>query len=343
MIPEIIHRFLDLAPSQHVLIAGDAMLDAYVSGEATRISPEAPVPVVGVSKRRYTAGGAANVAANVRAMGARATLAGITGVDEPAIRLRRELERMRIETSALIEDPMRVTTIKTRITAGGQQIVRFDEEDASALTGKIHASLLALCESLVGSATACVISDYAKGVVTDELCRCLIDAAGRHGKPVVVDPKSRNLARYRGAAVITPNLKETGAAAGMTIRCADDLTHAASAILEQIAPSALLVTRGGEGMSLFENGFENGFEPGKTPWPLAAHNIEVADVTGAGDTVAGVLAIALGIGFNLRESAALANLAAGLAVRHVGTWAVQPEEMTEAAGTLAETSALHAH
>ena len=245
-----LRRFLEGASGATILVVGDVMLDAYVSGSAARISPEAPVPVVGVSQRRYLPGGAANVAANILALGARVAIAGVTGVDDSAVRLRRELERTGADLRALIEDAARVTTTKTRITASGQQIVRFDDEDVSPLHEAAGAALQARCAELLPGVDACVISDYAKGVVTDSFCRWLIEEAARRGKPVVVDPKSRNLERYRGATVVTPNLKETGAAAHEPIANSEDLTHAVTQIFPRIAPSALLVTRGADGMSL---------------------------------------------------------------------------------------------
>ena len=168
---------------------------------------------------------------------------------------------------------------------------------------------------------ACVVSDYAKGVVGESFCRWLIGEAVKCNKPVVVDPKSRDLARYRGATVVTPNLKETAAAAGEPIETSGDLARAVNLILPKIAPSALLVTRGEEGMSLFE--------PHQPPRHLPALRNEVADVTGAGDTVVGVLAIALGLGLTLFDAASIANLAAGIAVGHPGTWAVQREELLD--------------
>ena len=314
-----LQRFLENAPSVGILVAGDVMLDAYISGSASRISPEAPVPVVGVSQRRYLPGGAANVAANILTLGSRVSLAGATGVDESAIRLRRELERTGANMDALVEDAARLTTTKTRITAHGQQIVRFDEEDTSPLSESTEALLRARCQDLLLSVDACVISDYAKGVVGDSFCRWLIGEAVKHGKPVVVDPKSRDLTRYQGATVITPNLKETAAAAGEPIETSSGLAHAVSLLLPKIAPSALLVTQGEDGMSLFE--------PHQTARHLPAMRNEVADVTGAGDTVVGVLAIALGMGFTLFDAAFIANIAAGVAVGHHGTWAVLREEM----------------
>lgn len=321
----VLRRFLDGAPSITVLVAGDVMLDAYVSGSASRISPEAPVPVVSASTRRYLPGGAANVAANILALGSRVALAGVTGVDDSAVRLRRELESKGADLNALVEDASRVTTTKTRITASGQQIVRFDEEDRSPLPDTIEGLLRERCRDLLARVDACVISDYAKGVMGDSFCRWLIGEAVNRRKPIVVDPKSRDLSRYRGATVITPNLKETAAAAGEVIETSGDLANAAGRLLPGIAPSALLVTRGEDGMSLFEQQ--------RAARHLPALKNEVADVTGAGDTVAGVLAIALGLELTLAEAAAIANIAAGVAVGHPGTWAVRREELLDPAHT----------
>ena len=321
-----LHRFLDTAASVRILVAGDVMLDAYISGSASRISPEAPVPVVGVTRRRYLPGGAANVAANIGALGAVVSLAGATGVDDSAIRLRSELDRSGINAHALIEDATRPTTTKTRITARGQQIVRFDEEDRSVLSESTDALLRSRCRDLLADVDACVISDYAKGVVSDSFCSWLISEATKLGKPVVVDPKSRDLARYHGATVVTPNLKETAAAAGLPIESSADLLQAVERLLPLIVPSALLVTRGEDGMSLYE--------ANQAARHLPALKNEVADVTGAGDTVVGVLAIALGMGLDLLDAACIANIAAGVAVSHHGTWAVRREELAEAASRL---------
>lgn len=316
-------RLLMRAPAVRVLVAGDCMLDAYITGAASRISPEAPVPVVDVAERRFIVGGAANVAANARGMGAIVLLAGVTGADETGAQLRAELEKLEIGAEALLEDETRVTTMKTRVTAGGQQIVRFDEESRLPLSAGMAAQLLRKCEKLIDSANVVILSDYAKGVVAEPFCRWVIERAARHGVPVVVDPKSRDLTRYRGARIVTPNLKETAAAVGEPIHSNEDLTRAAAFLLDKIAPSALLVTRGGDGMSLFE--------PGGKETHLPALVNEVADVTGAGDTVVAALAVALGAGFDLREAATLANIAAGVAVGHHGTWAVRREELIAAA------------
>jgi D-beta-D-heptose 7-phosphate kinase/D-beta-D-heptose 1-phosphate adenosyltransferase len=321
-----LHRFLDRLPPVRVLIAGDVMLDTYISGSASRISPEAPVPVVGVNRRRYVPGGAANVAANIVAMGAASAHAGVSGIDDSAVRLRTELDRTGIDVNALIEDAARPTTTKTRITAAGQQIVRFDEEDRSPLPEHVEALLREKCADQLAHVDACVISDYAKGVVGDEFCRWLIEEASRLRKPVVVDPKSRDLSRYRGATVVTPNLKETSAAAAIPVESSNDLFSAVELLLPRVAPSALLVTRGEDGMSLFERDREVRHLP-------ALRN-EVADVTGAGDTVVAVLALALGMGLDLFEAACIANIAAAVAVSHHGTWAVTRDELAQASAQM---------
>ncbi len=314
-----VSSFVRGAANVRVLTIGDCMLDAYISGAASRISPEAPVPVVSVSRRRYLAGGAANVAANLRALGARVFLAGVTGVDSSAVRLRQELESGGIGTAALMEDAGRATTTKTRVTAAGQQIVRFDDEDGSPLPDALFAELCSRCSTLLDTVDVCVISDYAKGVVDERLCRWLLTETVNRGLPVVVDPKSRDLSRYRGATLITPNLKETSAAAGEAIQSPVDLARVAGALLGLIEPSALLVTRGEDGMSLFQRE-----HPARH---LPALVNEVADVTGAGDTVVAALAISLGMRLSLFEAAEIANIAAGVAVSHHGTWAVKADEL----------------
>ena len=323
---ELVGRFIAGASTVRVLGAGDCMLDTYISGDATRISPEAPVPVVGVTGRRYFAGGAANVAANVQALGATAVLAGVTGKDDSSARLREVLEAGGISAELLIEDAARVTTTKTRITAAGQQIVRFDDESRLALTGELSRDMRRRIEGALENMNVCVISDYAKGVVDVDFSRWLIQTANARKLPLVADPKATDLARYRGATVVTPNSKETAAAAGIAIHTEEELVRAARGLLEAIAPSALLVTRGENGMSLFES---RGESPGAATHMRARVN-EVADVTGAGDTVVAALAVALGMGCSLTEASTLANIAAAVAVSHHGTWAVKGSEMLAA-------------
>jgi len=316
-----IQRFVNAAPAVRVLVVGDCMLDAYVAGTSTRISPEAPVPVVNVRRRSYVPGGAGNVAANAAALGARVAVAGLTGQDDNGRRLRAVLEERGLDTMALVADPSRVTTCKTRVTVGGHQIVRFDDEDTAVPAQDTAAAIRAACLRALEVSDACVISDYAKGMLSADFCGWLIGEAARRGLPVVVDPKSDDFSRYAGATVVTPNLKEVSVAFGERVspELASRLDTAASVLLATIAPSALLVTRGEEGMSLFE--------PGRPERHLPAMVNEVADVTGAGDTVVAALAVALGAGFDLFAAARIANLAAGIAVSHHGTWAVRAEEL----------------
>lgn len=323
--------FIERARSVRVLVAGDCMLDVYVSGSASRISPEAPVPVVNVTRCRYLPGGAANVAANAQAFGASVILAGLTGGDQSAERLRGELGGLGISTAALVVDQTRRTTTKTRITAAGQQIARFDEEDIACPLPGVAGELMSKCESALREVDVCVISDYAKGVVTPAFARRLIERAGALRIPVVVDPKARDLAIYRGATVITPNLKEALDAAGPGAEDNEAVSRPAQLLLEKIAPSALLITRGEHGMSLFE--------PNCPEVYLPALVNEVADVTGAGDTVVSALAIALGCGFGLPTAASIANIAAGIAVSHHGTWAVQAAELARSINELPSSEA----
>jgi D-beta-D-heptose 7-phosphate kinase/D-beta-D-heptose 1-phosphate adenosyltransferase len=293
------------------------MLDSYITGVATRISPEAPVPVVNVRKRTHVPGGAANVAANAAALGARVAIAGVIGVDDCGRKLRTVLAGLGLDTAALVEIPSRLTTSKTRVTVGGHQIVRYDDEDTSPLATVDLQSLQAACQAALDTADACILSDYAKGVASPEFCRWLIAEAAAKRLPVVVDPKSTDFTRYAGATVITPNMKEFVAAVGNPFPA--DLDTAAAILLPTISPSALLVTRGESGMSLFETD--------RPERHLPAMVNEVADVTGAGDTVVAAIAVALGAGFDLFEAAAIANLAAGIAVSHHGTWAVRADEL----------------
>ncbi|HKD05322.1 MAG TPA: D-glycero-beta-D-manno-heptose-7-phosphate kinase [Bryobacteraceae bacterium] len=309
------------APSVQALVVGDAMLDAYISGQASRISPEAPVPVVSVSQRRYLPGGAANVAANIRALGAKVSLGGVVGDDDSGNRLRRVIEELGIGQESLITDRTRITTTKSRVTAG-QQIVRFDDEDSSPLHEDLAARLRVSTAESLANANVCVISDYAKGLIEPSFCRWLIERAAQRGIPIVVDPKALDFSRYRGATVITPNLKEAAAAAREPIQSDLDLAQAVTALFPVVSPSALLITRGERGMTLFE--------PGKPGRHLPAVVNEVADVTGAGDTVVAALAVALAAGIDLPDAAAIANIAAGVKVSHHGTWAVTAEELRAA-------------
>jgi D-beta-D-heptose 7-phosphate kinase/D-beta-D-heptose 1-phosphate adenosyltransferase len=316
-------RTLARAASRPVLVVGDVMLDVFVWGRVARISPEAPVPVVAIERESWHLGGAANVAANLRALGGAPRLVGVVGQDQAAFRLRDELEAAGIEASLAASSPDRPTTVKTRIVAHHQQVVRADLERSDELAGELEADLLRRALAALAGAAAVVVSDYQKGVVTPRLMRRLIAQARRQRIPVLVDPKLRHFRLYRGASVVTPNLPEAEQATGLRLRGDLDVARAGRRLLEELRCAAVLVTRGEHGMSLLR--------AGRRPLHVPTAAREVYDVTGAGDTVVGTLALAVAAGAPLDDAARLANLAAGVVVGKLGTATADPEELIEAA------------
>ena len=306
-----------------VLVVGDLMLDEYLWGHVNRISPEAPVPVVEVQRRSFTAGGAANTAANVASLGGRAVLAGIVGDDNEGRRIRDLLAALGIDTSAIIQDSGRPTTTKTRVVAHSQQMVRIDHEQPGALSPEVEAALLLQLEMQLKHVRACVISDYGKGVITPSLCEHLIAVARAAGVPVVVDPKGTDYRKYRGATVVKPNQLETGKVLNRDLRTTAEVEAAGRELLEFLgAGSSVLVTRGAHGMTLLE--------ADRPTVHVPAHAREVYDVTGAGDTVAGTLALTLAVGGSLADACGLASLAAAVVVGKVGTATCSQLELEEA-------------
>jgi D-beta-D-heptose 7-phosphate kinase/D-beta-D-heptose 1-phosphate adenosyltransferase len=307
---------------RHVVVVGDVMLDAFLWGRVARISPEAPVPVVEIQRETFHAGGAANVAANVRSLGGSVSLAGVIGQDAAGERLREELEAAGIEASLAASDSGRPTTLKTRILAHHQQVVRADREDSSEIPRALEADLLKRIAKDLGGAAALVVSDYHKGVVTRRVMRTLIAAARKSKLPLLVDPKVPHFGLYRGVSLVTPNQLEAEQASGIRIRSERDVEAAGARILSRLACGAVMITRGEQGMSLFERGAR--------PAHLPAAAREVFDVTGAGDTVIATLALAVAAGASLFEAAALANMTAGVVVAKLGTATASPEEILSA-------------
>lgn len=302
-----------------VLILGDVMLDEYVWGEVRRISPEAPVPVVEARRRTYTPGGAANVAANVAMLGGRVYLGSVIGRDASGECLRQLLIEHGVEVSGLIESAERPTTTKTRILAHNQQIARVDTEERCAVNGESEDALANWLAAQIANAEVCIVSDYGKGVVSARLTQVLIQTARQANKPVVVDPKGTDYSKYRGATLVTPNVFEAERAANLEISQDGNLTQIVGRLRSTLDDSALLITRGAEGMSLFMSG--------GAPIHVPAIARQVFDVTGAGDTVIGTLALALAAGAPMETAVRLANIAAGIVVGKVGTAAVTPEEL----------------
>lgn len=300
-------------------MVGDVMLDEYLRGAVSRISPEAPVPVVEIRDRHYVAGGAANVAANVVSLGAQCQVVGLCGEDEAAGTLRTVLTRNGVDAGRIVCVQSRATTRKTRVVAGQQQIVRFDVEERAELDGETQGLLERHIEGGVAQTDICVLSDYGKGVLSETVCRIAIELARRQKIPVLVDPKGLRFEKYQGCTLITPNLGEASRFTGMRLEREEEVMHAGLQLLKALPGSAVLITRGPDGMTLFRED-----EPAVTI-PTVARM--VYDVVGAGDTVMAALSVSLGAGFDFHASMKLANTAAGIAVGKQGTVAVALEDV----------------
>jgi D-beta-D-heptose 7-phosphate kinase/D-beta-D-heptose 1-phosphate adenosyltransferase len=305
----------------HILVVGDAMLDKFIAGRVTRLSPEAPVPVVMFDHESHRIGGAANVAHNVTALGGRATLVAVSGQDEAAATLASACRDAGI-APALVGDPARPTTTKVRIvTERNQQVARVDYEMDAEITGDVEQRVVLAVQQQASDASAIVISDYLKGCITARVMRAVIAAGHERRIPVLVDPKIPHIDYYAGVTVITPNHHEAEIAANMRVRTDDDARGAAGVFRERSACGAVLMTRGDQGMWLLGSDVEGA---------LPASAREVADVTGAGDTVIATLALGLAAGATLVEAARLANEAAGIAVAKFGPAVVTPAELLRA-------------
>ncbi|HPN06709.1 MAG TPA: D-glycero-beta-D-manno-heptose-7-phosphate kinase [Hyphomonadaceae bacterium] len=302
-----------------VLVVGDVMVDHYVSGRVSRVSDEAPVPIIQVSDERWTAGGAANVAANVAALGGTAMLIGVTGADAAASTLAGTLSALSssIETH-LVTEPTRPTTIKTRYMGSQHQIVRVDRENPGPIERATEDRLITAVDLLAGDCDVIMVSDYAKGALTDRVLAAIMAAGKTAGVPVIVDPKRNDWSAYRGASIITPNRKElqlaTHAVCGSDAEC-----RAASDIAMATTGAAILLTRSEHGMSLFRLEVE--------PVHLAAKAREVFDVSGAGDTVAAAVALGVASGLPPEVAMQIANVAAGIVVAKRGTATATPAEL----------------
>ena len=312
----LLHTLADI-PGKRILIVGDIMLDEYIWGTVHRISPEAPVPVVEFQQRTYSLGGAANAAANVASLGGHAILGGAVGKDVQANVVRKTLSKYDIEDGLLTVSD-RPTTTKTRIIAHDQQLVRVDYEKCSTLSPQLEGRLLNWVEKQLKEADALLLSDYAKGVLTPRIAEGAIHMANKADKPVIVDPKGRDYHKYRRATVVTPNVHEARMALNPP-DVHDDLLEIGRRLLALLEGGAILITRGSEGMSLFEHSNKT------IHIPAVARN--VYDVTGAGDTVVAALSLALAAGATLEQAARLANAAAGIVVGKVGTATVSLEEL----------------
>ena len=314
-----LNSLLLAARGKRVAVVGDAMLDVYLRGDVERISPEAPVPVVRVRERKLALGGAANVANNIVAIGAKCELVAAVGTDPAGTTLREMLEQTGTDTRALV-DVGRPTTTKTRVVARSQQVVRYDEEDDADLTGTETERLLEALHAAIADADALVFEDYNKGVIVPSVISKGIEWARERGIPTVVDPKYRNFFAYRGATIFKPNRRELESALGAAV----DLDHpqALPSTFERLGVEHLLLTLGERGMALVSSDGEVGRVPTTAR--------EVYDVVGAGDTVTAYLATIMASGGTPAEAALVANFAAGVEVGKLGAATVTSDEVLEA-------------
>ena len=305
-----------------VLCVGDIMLDRFVYGSVERTSPEAPVPVLGIINEKKMLGGAGNVARNIVSLAAKATLISVVG-DDP---VGRELTSMvgkenGIDPCLLVESG-RVSTEKTRFVAGNQQLLRADNEMISPISELVSGNLLRVAKDLINESDVLIISDYAKGIINENICQSLITEARKSGKRIIVDPKGSNFSQYRDSNIITPNRNELHAATGLNVNTSEEMISAATKLMEKFNLDHTFITRSSEGISLVSR-------DGKVEH-LNAQAREVYDVSGAGDTVVAALAVALGANISLSDSARLANAAAGVVVGKAGTAVAETSELVHA-------------
>jgi len=302
-----------------VLVVGDVMIDRYYWGSVSRISPEAPVPIVKLDRESSRPGGAANVAANAAALGSRVDIVGIVGADADAAELRSNLAGLGIDDQYVMASTTRGTIVKTRIIAHGQQIVRLDREETGSLSPDDTEKLIASVYRLLPNSDLVILSDYGKGALSEKVTHDVLAKCRSLNKPVLADPKGKNFSKYSGATIVTPNRREAAEACKIEESDPDLVLKAGETLLTEFDFENILITESEDGMTLFQSNSE--------PVHFGTTAREVYDVTGAGDTVIGCLGVAIAAGFPLVEAARVANIAAGLSVQHIGTVPVSFEEL----------------
>jgi D-beta-D-heptose 7-phosphate kinase/D-beta-D-heptose 1-phosphate adenosyltransferase len=322
--PRVLCAGIDRFPRCRILVAGDVMIDEYVRGRVSRISPEAPVPVVEVPDdgEDLRLGGAGNVAHNIRALGGQTVLCGVVGDDRMGRECARRVAELTGSSHGLIIEVDRPTTTKTRVVAQAQQVVRVDREIRRPVTSDTTEKLLAVAAKELPFLDAILISDYGKGVVTQTLMDGLRMLTRDTQVCVAVDPKVKSPSLYRGVTVITPNLREAEAMSGISVEDEESLERAGSRLLKEFDCEIVLITRGDQGMTLFQRKSK--------PLPIATVAKKVFDVTGAGDTVIGTFTLGLAAGFTPRQAAHVANVVAGIVVGEMGTAVVPAERLKTA-------------
>ncbi len=307
---------------KNILVLGDLMLDEYLFGQVSRISPEAPVPVVEVSEEKFLLGGAANVAWNIASLGARVVPIGVIGKDRPRNTIIREFQKRKISKAGLVEDPKRHTTVKTRIVAHHQQVVRVDREHRQDISPASETKVIARLKKLVPAADAVLIEDYNKGLITDRVLKTTLELCQKHKKIVTVDPKFNHFLDFKGVTLFKPNILETERALGIKIAGPPDMLKAGKMLMNKLKTKAVLITAGEKGMYLITGQNKSEHIPTMAK--------EIYDVSGAGDTVIAVLTLSLAAGASFLEAAIIANHAAGVEVSKFGVAAVSVSELKEA-------------
>ena len=304
-----------------VLIIGDLILDEFVWGEVSRISPEAPVPVVWVKSESFMPGGAANVANNIASLGAKAYMAGVVGSDERAGILKEGLIEKGINIDGIITDDGRPTTLKTRVVANHQQVVRIDREKIEGISAGVLDNIISYIKGIIDDMDAIIIEDYGKGVISARLLKEILTAAKKKKKIITVDPKEEHFSYYRGVTAITPNHHEAAQAIGMKVRDSQSVLKIGKALLKKLDCEGVLITLGENGMQLFQK------SGAVTHIPTVAQ--EVFDVSGAGDTVISAFTLALALGVDMKDAAYISNIAAGIVVGKVGIAVITQKELIE--------------
>jgi len=312
--------FGDLA-DRKVVVVGDLMLDRFLWGRVQRVSPEAPVPIVDLERETQSLGGAANVAQNLSGLGLQVSLVGVTGADPGRDLLLAELTTANLDSDGVLITRDRGTTIKTRVMGNRRQMIRIDAEQAAPLPESDREHLLTVAAARLAQADVLLLSDYAKGTLTEDLCRRLITLARGYGLPVLVDPKGKDFGRYAGATLITPNRGELALAAGVAAQDLDALVAAGSVMRNTLNLESLVLTLSEQGLVLIEV---------DGTYRIPATALEVYDVSGAGDTVIATLAAGLAAGLRRIDTARLANLAAGIVVGKTGTVPITARELVAA-------------
>lgn len=309
------------ASDQRLLCIGDVMLDAYIYGEATRLSPEAPVPVLSRQDTTYMPGGAANTARNVAALGARTRLIGLRGNDETGERLQDSLQALDLIDAHLLMDPDRATTRKTRLVARGQHLLRLDEDTQGVISDSCEAELIAAIEEAADGATAILLSDYDKGTITPDVINAVLRAGARYTVPVIIDPKGKDITRYGPADLLKPNAQELSDMLQMPTNTDAEIEAALNLAMDASPVRAIVVTRAAQGLSFLERG--------KSVGHMHATVRDVYDVSGAGDTCLASLGVALSAGADLRSAADFALTASSIVVGKVGTAVASAQELLE--------------